>query len=84
MDILKGFFSSAIDLARQKGTEEQQGDIDSLVATTSHFAGELQVLSSRERERNKHHSIPDLTNAVIDGIQTITKVKSEINKNKTS
>jgi len=50
MDILKRFFSSAIDLARQKGTEEQQGDIDSLVATTSHFAGELQVLSSRERE----------------------------------
>lgn len=42
------------------------------------------LVRERERERNKHHSIPDLTNAVIDGIQTITKVKSEIEKNKTS
>lgn len=53
MDILKRFFSSAIDLARQKGTEEQQGDIDSLVATTSHFAGELHDLSTGARERER-------------------------------
>ena len=84
MEFLKGFFRSAIGLAEKKGTEEQQIDIEGVVAVTAQSAGELDDLltGKRKREKHKHHSIPDLTNAVIDGISTITKVKSEINKNK--
>jgi len=84
MESLRKLFKSALDIAEKKGDERQQIDMGGVVAVTSQAAGVLDDLMTgkRKREKNKHHPIPDLTNAVITGIQTITTMRSEIKDNK--
>ena len=80
MKLLERFFRTALDVADKKGNENQQIDMQGVVAVTAQSAGELGDLltGTRKRKDHPHHTIPDLTNAVVDGIKTITEVRSEI------
>jgi len=83
MEILKGYFRSSIQLAQKKGTENQQINIEGVIAQTAQSAGELKDLLSgkKDRKKNKHHPIPALAMSVICGVKSIAKVRSEIKKN---
>ncbi|MFH1863858.1 MAG: hypothetical protein ABIJ85_03050, partial [bacterium] len=64
------------------GSETQQIRMGCIVATTQHFMGELtdQLSGEKKLKDHPHHTPKDLTDAVIEGMLTITKLRREIER----
>lgn len=56
--------------------------MEGIIATTQHFMGELtdQLSGERKLKDHPHHSPKDLTDTVIEGMLTITKLRREIER----
>lgn len=53
-----------------------------VVAQTAQSAGELNDMFAgmRHQKDHAHHPVGELTNSVVDGIVTITKIRAEISR----
>ena len=83
MEILKGVFRTALDLAEEKGTQEQKRNMVEVIELTAQSAGELDDFFTgvKKVQEHRHHSIRYFTNAMVTGIKLISQARSEINEN---
>jgi hypothetical protein len=77
----KNFLRKNLD-ASNKGTETQQIDMEGTIAVTQQSMGELtdQLSGARKLKNHQHHPPKNLADTVIAGIETILKIRREIEK----
>lgn len=80
--MLKKFLEKNLEAAEKYGTEEQQIDMESFIARVSHWTNELSDFMGgrRKLDHHTHHDPKDLTDAAIDSMVQITKIRREIGR----
>lgn len=76
----KKFLIKNLEAAEKHGTEDQQIDMEGVAAVLSRHAGELSDFMGgrRKLKDHAHHAPKDLADAVIEGVETVVKVRKEI------